>query len=177
MLITNDEMALRVRCEDVLVEEIGPLREALELELARCERLGRAGVGLAAPQIGIAKRMAIVRLDHEHKFDLVNARLENGYNPRPFANEGCLSFPGRIETTTRFQEIVVADNLFSPNRFIATGMLAVVCQHELDHLNQSLFFDKAFPRTAKEMLKKAKVGPNEQCICGSLRKFKKCCGK
>lgn len=170
MLITNNEAALRVKCEDVTSNEIAPLREALELELARCERLGRPGVGLAAPQIGIAKKMAIVRLDHELKFDLVNARLENGYDPRPFQNEGCLSFPGRIETTTRFQEIVVVGNLLSPNRFIASGMLAVVCQHELDHLNQSLFFDKALP-------KKPKLGPNEKCFCGSLKKFKKCCGK
>jgi peptide deformylase len=170
MLITNDEAALRVKCEDVTSDEIAPLREALELELARCERLGRSGVGLAAPQIGIAKKMAIVRLDHEFKFDLVNARLEHGYDPRPFHNEGCLSFPGRIETTTRFQEIVVAGNLLHPKRFVATGMLAVVCQHELDHVTQTLFFDKAIP-------KKLKVGPNEKCVCGSDKKFKKCCGK
>lgn len=172
MLITNDENALRVQCADLLPEEVGPLRETLERELARCERLGRPGVGLAAPQIGIAKNMAIVRVD-KISFDLVNAKIANGYDPQMFTDEGCLSFPGRVENTTRFQEIHIVDNLAYPNQFIATGLLAVICQHELDHLNSKLFFDHAIPKPPKQI----KVGVNDPCICGSGKKFKKCCAR
>jgi len=172
MLITNDENALRVDCTDVQPEELASIKEALERELERCERLGRPGVGLAAPQIGIAKKMAIVRVGNV-SIDLVNARIVNGYDPQTFTDEGCLSFPGRVENTTRFQEIHVSNNLVYPEGFVATGLIAVVCQHELDHLNSKLFFDYAIPKKPKV----EKVGPNEQCPCKSGRKYKKCCAR
>lgn len=172
MLITNNENALRVQCSDVLLEEIGSLRETLERQLERCERLGKPGVGLAAPQIGIAKKMAIVRVNNV-SFDLINAEIKNGYDPKMFTDEGCLSFPGRVENTTRFQEIHMINNIGEPNQFIATGLLAVICQHELDHLNSKLFFDHAIPKAPKL----PKIGVNEKCVCGSGRKFKKCCAR
>ena len=62
-----------------------------------------------------------------------------------------------------------------PNNFIATGLFAVVCQHELDHLDSTLFMDRKIiqPKTNN----KVKVRPNDLCICGSKIKFKKCCGR
>ena len=175
MIITNNEAALRVKCEDVTLEEVGPLIETLERELANANRLGKNGIGLAAPQIGIAKNIAIVRVD-KIKFDLVNAKIVQGFDPAMFTDEGCLSFPGRVENTTRFQEVHIASNLVEPYSFIATGFLAVVCQHELDHLNSTLFMDHAIPKPVP-IVRKEKVGPNSPCTCGSGRKYKKCCGK
>lgn len=175
MIITNNEEALRVKCEDVTLEEVGPLVETLERELERSARLGNPGIGLAAPQIGIAKNIAIVRLE-KLKFELVNARLEQGFDPAVFTEEGCLSFPGRREDTTRFQEVHIVNNLVHPHKFIATGLVAVVCQHELDHLNSTLFMDHKIVKQAT-IIKPAKVGPNEPCVCGSGKKFKKCCGR
>ena len=58
-----------------------------------------------------------------------------------FKNEGCLSFPGIYADTHRFQEIVIENNLFTPHSFIATGLTAVVIQHETDHLNEKLLID------------------------------------
>lgn len=172
MLIINNEEALRVTCEDVTIEEVASIRLALDTELQRCARLGRPGIGLAAPQIGIAKKMAIVRLDGL-EIDLVNSKIENGYDEKTFMNEGCLSFPGRVENTKRFQQIHVTGD----TKFIASGMLAVVCQHEIDHFNQKLFFDGAIPKSSK-------IGPNENCPCGKVNyltgkifKYKKCCNK
>lgn len=175
MIITFNEEALRVKCEPVLPEEVGALIETLEKELAYANRLGKNGVGLAAPQIGIAKDIAIVRLP-KMNFDLVNARLVQGYDPAIFTDEGCLSFPGRMEDTTRFQEVYITNNLVEPHSFVASGFVAVVCQHELDHLSQKLFMDRKVPK-ATPVVRKAKVGPNEPCICGSGKKFKKCCGR
>jgi peptide deformylase len=182
MIITNNEELLRVKCEDVLPEEVGTLIATLEKELEYANRLGKNGIGLAAPQIGIAKRISIVRMGNV-KFDLVNARIEAGYDPTLFREEGCLSFPGRVEDTIRYQEVVIADNLISPTHFIATGLLAVVCQHELDHVNSTLFMDRLAPKQVT-VVKAIKAGVNDPCPCGSInsntgkiKKFKKCCGR
>jgi len=175
MIITNNEAALRVLCENVKPEEIPDLRDELERELQRSARLGRPGIGLAAPQIGIRKKFAIVRIQHEGKenynLDLANARINAGYDEKIFADEGCLSFPGRVETTKRFQEIYVVNNAVEPKSFIATGLMAVVCQHELDHLHGSLFFDHMIePSTPVPKVESR----NALCPCGSGKKFKKC---
>ncbi len=175
MIITFNEEALRVVCEPVTPEEVGSLVETLEKELEHANRLGKNGIGLAAPQIGIAKDIAIVRLP-KMSFNLVNAKLVQGYDPAVFTDEGCLSFPGRVENTTRFQEVYITNNLVEPHSFVASGFVAVVCQHELDHLNQKLFMDRSVPKIVP-VVRKAKVGPNEPCICGSGKKYKKCCGK
>lgn len=175
MIITNNEEALRLKCEDVTLEEVGELRARLENELNNANRLGKSGIGLAAPQIGIAKNIAIIRLP-KLNIDLVNAKIVNGYDPALFKEEGCLSFPGRVENTIRFQEVHITNNLIEPYSFVATGLLAVVCQHEIDHLNASLFFDHLAPKLAP-IVNKSKIGPNEPCTCGSGKKYKKCCGR
>lgn len=175
MIITNDEAALRVVCEPVSMDEVSSLIETLEKELEYANRLGKNGVGLAAPQIGIAKDIAIVRLP-KMNFNLVNAKLKEGFDPAIFTDEGCLSFPGRVEDTTRFQEVYITNNLVEPFSFIAKGFVAVVCQHELDHLNSTLFMDRKIVKQPT-IINKVKVGPNEPCPCGSGKKYKKCCGK
>lgn len=180
MIIKNNEDLLRVKCLDVLPNEVGELQALLENELENSWKLGVPGIGLAAPQIGIAKKIAILKLDRNKPCDvvLVNAEIEKGYDEMIFRNEGCLSFPGRVEDTKRFQEIHVVNNLIYPNTFVATGLSAVAIQHELDHLNSKLFFD------SKIIQKTSKVGPNDICICGvadplteKVKKYKKCCGR
>ena len=173
MIITFNEEALRVKCVEVLPEEIASLIETLEGELNEANRLGKNGIGLAAPQIGIAKNIAIIRLDHSFKLNLINCKLENGYDPLMFKEEGCLSFPGRVENTMRFQEVHISSNLVEPYSFVATGFLAVACQHEMDHLNSILFMDRAAPKPV-QIIKKNKIGPNDPCVCGSGKKYKKC---
>jgi uncharacterized protein YchJ len=83
----------------------------------------------------------------------------------------------------RYQEVHITNNLVYPHSFVATGLLAVVCQHEIDHLQKKLFFDR-IAKVKKELPRKIKVGPNDPCICGKIdlisnkiKKFKKCCGK
>jgi peptide deformylase len=174
MIIINNEDALRVKCDTVNLDEVGTLIDTLEKELEYANRLGKGGIGLAAPQIGIAKNIAIVRLQ-KMSFNLVNAKLDKGFDPATFKDEGCLSFPGRVEDTIRFQEVYITNNLDEPHSLIASGLLAVVCQHELDHLNSTLFMDRMAPKLATTIVRGAKVGPNDLCSCGSKRKYKKCC--
>lgn len=144
-MIITDENLLRVDCELVLPDEVDGLRSKLEKALDWSSRNNRPGIGLACPQIGIAKQMVIVRVDNI-KLDLVNAKISEKYHQFEFDGEGCLSFPGRFEKTLRYREIVVEGNLLKPHRFIATGLIAVVIQHELDHLNKTLLSDIALKK-------------------------------
>jgi peptide deformylase len=171
LIITNNEEALRIKCDPVLLEEVGSLISTLENELSNANRFGAQGIGLAAPQIGIAKQISIIRLGKGLNIDLINAKIEKGYDPNIFKEEGCLSFPGRVEDTTRFQEVHITNNLVYPYSFVATGLLAVVCQHEIDHYHSNLFFDH---KITKPLLNKPKQNPNEACFCGSGKKRKKC---
>jgi peptide deformylase len=168
-MIITDEKILRMPCADVTRDEVGELIELLERELDNSARLGRPGIGLAAPQINIHKKIAIVRIDNTLRVNLINAKIENMYDSFIFKDEGCLSFPGKSENTRRFQEIHVTNNLDKPHSFIATGLLSVACQHELDHCNGVLFTDIALPKIDKN------IKPNDICLCGSGKKYKKCC--
>lgn len=174
MIITNNEELLRIPCEDVLPEEIGPLIDQLERELSHSAKMGRPGIGLAAPQIGISKKIAIVRVGPNYNLNLVNCTIDKAFDKAIFNEEGCLSFPGRYEKTMRYQEVHIVNNAYFPNKFIATGLISVVVQHELDHLSGILLPDVAIQ---EKITKKIKVRPNDPCPCKSLKKFKNCCKK
>lgn len=165
MIITNNEKALRVKCDPVFLNEVDELILHLENEL---KNSNTNGIGLAGPQIGIHKQIAIVRLGDGNNINLVNSHIEKSYDEFIFQEEGCLSFPGLRQDTKRFNEIYVVDNLTFPHSFIATGLLSVAVQHELDHINGILLPDRA-------IIKIIKQPPNEMCLCGSKKKFKKCC--
>lgn len=146
-MIVKDAEQLRLPCEDVLPGEVDDLRAKLEKELKKCARRGRPGIGLAAPQIGIQKRMAIVRIKaangRSYDLDLINPTIEVTNEPIVF-DEGCLSFPGQSIMTHRFNEIVVATGLEdSREKVAATGLIAVCIQHETDHLDGILMMDRA----------------------------------
>jgi peptide deformylase len=173
MIITFDEEKLRSKCEDVLPEEVDDLVAKLEYELDQSNKIGNSGIGLAATQIGISKNIAIIRLGGTN-LNLVNCKIKNAYNPTIFKNEGCLSFPNITKDTTRFQEVHVVNNLVYPHSFVASGLLAVVVQHELDHLNEVLFLDHEVKRPT-QVINKIKTRPNDPCFCGSKKKYKKCC--
>lgn len=142
--------------------------EKLEIAL---KNSSRKGVGLAAPQIGIHKHVAIIRLKEggvEEYIDLVNPKIIEMENGITVPGEGCLSLPNTHVNTRRFEEVFIKDDLH-PAGLVAYGTAAVVIQHEIDHLNQILITDRAAGKN--------KVGRNDPCPCGSGLKFKKCHGK
>lgn len=167
-MIITDETILRKPCVDVLPNEVGELIDLLERELKHCGN----GVGLSGPQINVHKNIAIVRINDKYSINLINCKIEKGYDSEVFEDEGCLSFPGKFVKTMRYREIYVVENLTEPKRFIATGLPAVVIQHELNHLQGILLPDLEI----KEQIK-TKVRPNDPCSCKSGKKAKKCCFK
>ncbi len=109
---------------------------------------GQNGLGLAAPQVGINKRLIVVdvdKIDPGHGcFMLVNPQIvrEEGVLS---SDEGCLSFPELTVTLTRAKKVTVkAKNLSGEEVTIpAEGLLAVCFQHEIDHLDGHVIIDKA----------------------------------
>ncbi|MFT4413512.1 peptide deformylase [Fredinandcohnia humi] len=102
------------------------------------------GVGLAAPQVGIAKQVAIVDIgDDTGLIELVNPIIleQRGEQIGP---EGCLSFPGLFGEVIRYDYIKVrAQNRKGKTYIIeARGFLARAIQHEIDHLHGVLFTSK-----------------------------------
>lgn len=102
------------------------------------------GIGLAAPQIGILKRIIVIQISEESELiELINPKIvkEKGQ----FRDvEGCLSIPGIYGEVTRATEVFVEGlNRQGIKRKIrATELLARALQHEIDHLNGVLFIDK-----------------------------------
>jgi len=138
-MIITEESLLRTNCEDVLPEEVDEIINKLEEELQLSEKNGAPGVGLAAPQIGIFKKAAIIRVS-DISVNLINPKIIKSYDEFIFSGEGCLSFPGLFKERKGFNQIVVKNGI-DPVSFIATGLFAVVIQHEIEHLKGILLVD------------------------------------
>jgi peptide deformylase len=99
------------------------------------------GVGLAANQVGVARRVAVVGVDGE-RLAMVNPVLVSAEG-RERAEEGCLSIPDAYGEVTRPLRIVLeaTGRDGAPYRMEAEGLLARAIQHEIDHLDGILFVD------------------------------------
>jgi peptide deformylase len=116
----------------------------------------KGGVGLAAPQIGISKRIIIVR-NGERIETFINPELEVLDNNVTESGEGCLSiYSIQGFTVDRYRKIRVrAKNLKGkPVDIIAEGFLAIIFQHEIDHLNGKMFIDHLDPDSRMELLER-----------------------
>jgi peptide deformylase len=103
------------------------------------------GIGLAAPQVGIAKRIIVVHVgDDDGPFAIVNPVL-SAFDGESVAIEGCLSIPGKIGDVTRAEKCTVTglDRYGKKFRLETEGLLARCFQHEVDHLDGVLIIDKA----------------------------------
>jgi peptide deformylase len=104
------------------------------------------GIGLAATQIGISKRVAVIDIsqDKNEPFVIINPEIEilNTSKNEDY-DEGCLSVPGFFETVSRPSDIKLTyQDLNGEKKEIKPeGLLTKVVQHELDHLNGRLFVD------------------------------------
>jgi peptide deformylase len=104
------------------------------------------GVGLAAPQVNVSKRLFVVDVhDDEHEpAVIINPKLER-LEEELELREGCLSVPGMVGEIVRFRRAAVS-GLYRFGRKIrieGEGLLAQCLQHEFDHLNGKLYIDRA----------------------------------
>lgn len=103
------------------------------------------GVGLAAPQIGILKRVIVIDVGDEHGLiEMINPELIHKEGEQ-LGSEGCLSIPGLRGDVKRAMKVTVKGLDRNGNEIVITGteLLARAFQHEIDHLNGVLFTDLA----------------------------------
>lgn len=101
-----------------------------------------SGVGLAAPQIGVPLRLAVIEIPGEEVLVLVNPEVIKRSGERE-VEEGCLCYPGYRGQIRRSQVVRVKakDRQGKEFRLKAEGLLAQALEHEIDHLNGTLYLD------------------------------------
>jgi peptide deformylase len=125
------------------------------------------GIGLAAPQVGVGLRLAVVDLQRDDKpapMVLINPSIVAASRETAVREEGCLSLPGQYADIERPAAVTVRyeDAAGATHQVAADGLLAACLQHELDHLDGILFVDHLsalkrnmiLRRLAKEMRQK-----------------------
>lgn len=101
------------------------------------------GCGLAAPQVGILRRIAVVEVEAGNVIELINPKII-AFAGEQQEQEGCLSIPGRWGITSRPKHVTVRALNRKGETFEVSGsdLLARALCHEIDHLDGKLFIDK-----------------------------------
>lgn len=102
------------------------------------------GVGLAAPQVGILRRLFVVQVDDEHLYELINPEIVEADGDQ-YGEEGCLSVPGYVGLVHRPEHVKIRglDRNGKPVEYEGEGLLARAFMHEYDHLDGIIYTDKA----------------------------------
>ena len=102
------------------------------------------GVGLAAPQVGVLRRIVVIETPDDGLFELINPKII-AFSGEQETEEGCLSIPGRWGTTRRPMHVTVRAMNRRGETFDVTGsgLLAKAFCHEIDHLDGKLYIDCA----------------------------------
>lgn len=108
------------------------------------------GVGLAAVQVGVLKRVVVIHTDYEKEepIILINPEIIKQKGTQT-VEEGCLSFPNKFAKVVRPEEVTVEalDRRGKKIRITGKELLAQAISHEVDHLNGEVFMDKILPGT------------------------------
>lgn len=152
---TFPDKVLRVKAEPVetIDDEIKVLMDNM-VETMHTNK----GVGLAAPQVGVSKRIIVVDPsageDKSQIIQVVNPEILT-VEGEQVGEEGCLSIPGEYENVRRAEKVTVQALNDKGNTYTieAEGFLARVFQHEIDHLNGVLFIDR-LPSYKRDTVKK-----------------------
>ena len=139
---------LRKKCRPV--EEITPKILTLLDDMAETMRAAE-GVGLAAPQVGILRRVVVIEVEEGKLIELINPKII-AYSGVQEGQEGCLSIPGKWGITKRPKHVTVrATNRYGEEFDISgSDLLAKAFCHELDHLDGKLYTDIAIRMESKE---------------------------
>ena len=161
-MIITEETKLKVLCEEVKTIKEG---EEIGAQLLKELTESKNGIGLAANQIGINKRVCVINV--KEPLVLVNPKIVEHSEEQFMFAEGCLSFPGKHVRTGRYVSVTVeTDNhegklMFSAESDKINDAFECACvQHEIDHLDGITMFDRsvvAQPHRAPE-----KIGRNER---------------
>ena len=166
-MIITEETQLKLICEEVKIVEEG---EKIGAQLLKELTESQNGIGLAANQVGINKRVCVVNV--KEPLVLINPRIVDHSEEQFMFAEGCLSFPGKHVRTGRHTSVMVeADNhegklSFSADSEEINDAFECACvQHEIDHLDGITMFDRAM--VAQPYKAPRKIGRNEKVTISS----------
>ena len=138
-----NEQVLRKKCEEV--KKIDKDIKKLVVDMIQTME-SNAGIGLAASQVGVLKRVLVAQVDLKNQqiLVLINPKIIKKSKEKEIDEEGCLSFPGIILKIKRAKEIEVEGQDFNGKKIKikVKGLAARVLQHEVDHLDGVLFFNR-----------------------------------
>ena len=145
-MIIKDKEQLKIKCEPCSsIEEGGEIAKQLLEELVKSKN----GIGLAANQIGIQKRVCVINV--REPLILINPKIVKHSEEQFIFPEGCLSFPNKHIKTSRYVSIEVeADNYDEVLEFnaeskdVKDAFECACIQHEIDHLDGITMFDRKF---------------------------------
>ena len=166
-IVQAGDEVLRQRARELLRDEILSAETQCLIDHMKDTMRDAPGVGLAAPQVGVALQLAVIEDRQEYHAKLNPAQLAERQrrpvefhviiNPRIVAAsestveffEGCLSVAGYAAIVPRGQTVTVEflDERAEPRRVDASGWYARILQHEIDHLSGILYTDRMHPRT------------------------------
>lgn len=141
-LVPEDSAVLHERCQP-----FNPRKPDFNLDLLVTEMFitmkEHNGIGLAAPQVGVNKRLFIMSVEGE-EFICINPSITKAYKETDLVAEGCLSYPGKRVSVERPTSIRVRyQNITGITKTVKlSGMKARCFQHELDHINGVTFLDR-----------------------------------
>ncbi|MBR6726496.1 MAG: peptide deformylase [Clostridia bacterium] len=150
-IVKDGDEILRSKCREV--DEITP-RILRLLDDMRDTLIDSKGVGLAAPQVGVRRRIVLVENEKGQIYELINPKIVAFTQERQQDLEGCLSVPNKWGITDRPMSVTVEamnrkGEIFQVS---GSGLTARCFCHELDHLDGVLFYDKAVKMlTQKEL--------------------------
>ncbi len=143
-LVTYPNPILSKKCEDVAIGDTS-VKDILNQMAEKLYEWN--GAGLAAPQVGITKKLVVIDIRDEPPtlYKMINPKITWKSKELVESNEGCLSIPFVRENVIRHESVTVEylDENFQPQKITeATGFLACCLQHELDHLQGKLYIDR-----------------------------------
>lgn len=123
------------------VEEITPRIKMLIDDMIETMR-SAGGCGLAAPQVGVLRRIAVIEVEEGKVYELINPKII-AYSGEQRESEGCLSNPGQYGITKRPKAVTVRATDRNGNEYELSGtdLLARAICHECDHLDGKLYTD------------------------------------
>ena len=116
------------------------------------------GIGLAAVQVGVLKRLITIDVPKFGKYTMINPKIIYKSEEKSSYEEGCLSLPGIASMVERSKNITVEfmDIDGKIKKKDADGLLATCIQHEIDHLDGILFVDRLLPEEKLNKIKEYK---------------------
>lgn len=155
-ILTAPDPRLRIKAERV--EDITAVQGLID-DMLETLYTTENGIGLAATQVGRQEAIVIIDLSEsrDQPLVLINPEVKSGTD-KAFWQEGCLSVPDYYADVERYRSVVVSalDREGTPITIESSEFLAIVMQHEIDHLHGNLFIDYLSPLKRNIALKKVK---------------------